>query len=503
MTQIIIIAILAVLLGLTILGIGWLLWSKSRKRLIEQAKKEAKQTRKQVVAAGYREVSEMKHEFQKEYDQWKNQIKLEDQRLQAYDSLLEKNQSLSEIREKRLDGYEIALEKRNKEYEQKRNDLILMLEKISGMSQDEAKKALLDQIKMQSSQEINSYLKNAQLEAHAKAKTLATNIVVQAMESYATEIVNEKTANIIKLPNEEIKGRIIGKEGRNIKAFEQFGGVDILIDESPGIVTVSSFNPIRREIATRTLEKMLVDGRIQPSRIEQELNKQSIEMENIMLKTGEEVVYELGILDMDLELVKLVGKLKYRTSYGQSVLMHSIEVAKIAGAIAAELGLNVKQAIRAGLLHDIGKAVDFEQEGSHVMLGVEAAKKYGEDEVIVNAIAAHHEDVAKDSLIAAIVAIADAISASRPGGRNNTVADFFKRMKEIETICNEIPGVDKTYALQSGRQIRVIVDPNLVGDQDLTGLMEKVKTAITKNVVIPGEITITMIREVREVKLIK
>ncbi|ATZ16430.1 ribonuclease Y [Entomoplasma freundtii] len=499
--------IFLIILGVAVLLLGllsiWLAFAKSRRQLVKKAEKEAKQLKKQIVTKGYREVNELKLEFDHECDKRTHKLNLEKEKLHNEESALAKKERFLEMRQERLDGYELALEKRSKEYEKKTSKMISLLESISGMSREEARKNLMKQMELRHKKELNSYLKNAELETHAQAKEMATNIIVNAMERYATEIVNEKTTNIVKLPNDEIKGRVIGREGRNMRTFEQFGGVDILIDETPGIVTVSSFNPIRREITTKALEKLVADGRIQPARIEAELKKQEKEIESIIFETGQKALQELGILDMEIPLVKLVGRLKYRTSYGQNALHHSLEVAKISGAIASELGLDIQTAIRAGLLHDIGKAVDFEEEGSHVTLGAELARQYNEDDIVINAIEAHHEDVAKQSTIAAVVAIADSISASRPGARNNTSDDFYRRMTQIEKIAQEIPGVEKIYAFQSGRQIRVIVDPNMMGEHELENLIEEVKHKLLENIIIPGEITITIIRERRLVKVIK
>ncbi|ATZ17436.1 ribonuclease Y [Williamsoniiplasma luminosum] len=503
MTEKIIIGLLSFFL---IVAIGLILWiyiSKSRKKTLENIKKEAKQERKNIISNAYRDISEMKISFQREREVKIHEMELIKNRILLKEDVLDKDQEILKIRQARLDGYEIALEKRSQEYDFKISEVITSLEAISGYSKEEAKQYLIEQVKQRSKLEINTFLKNAKLEAYNKAKDVGANILVEAMEKFVTNVVNEKTTNLIRLPNDEIKGRIIGKDGRNIKAFEQFGGVDIIIDETPEVVTISSFNPIRREIATKTLEKLILDGRIQPSRIEQELLKQKEELDEIILETGQKTVQELGILDMDIELVKLIGRLKYRTSYGQNVLIHCIEVAKLSGSIAAELGLNIKDAIRGGLLHDIGKAVDFEIEGNHTTLGIEKATLYGENEVVINAIAAHHEEVPKTSLISAIVSIADSMSAARPGARNNSVDEFFKRMSTLEKVITKLTGVDKVYALQSGRQIRVIVDPNIVGDNDMANLIEEIREQIMNNVTIPGEITITIIRETREIKIIK
>lgn len=503
MIEIIFLVLLSVTLLISLIFCAWLIFSKNRKTLIKASEKEAKIAKKTILANGYREINELKLEIQREREMKIHELDLEAMRIQGDSALLEKEITLNKVKQQRLDAYEITLEKRNKEYDQKIDYIITGLEEISGISREEAKEALMEHVSFKIHKEVNSRIKNAELKAQNDAKVLANNIIIGAMEKYATEIVNEKTTNIVKLPSNDLKGRIIGKEGRNIKAFEQYGGVDIIIDENPEIVSISSFNPIRREIATRTLNKLLVDGRIQPAKIEKELLNQEMQLDDIILEEGTKVVNELEINDIDIEMIKLIGKLKYRTSYGQNVLLHSVEVAKIAGAIAAELGLNIKDAVRAGLLHDIGKVVDFEQDGNHVILGVNVARKFGENDVVINSIAAHHEDVAKETPIAAIVGIADSISAARPGARNNTLDDFFHRMKDIEEICNSIPGVDKAYALQSGRQIRVIVDPAVINDDDMLEIVQRIKEAIRTNVVIPGGITLTVIREKREIEIIK
>lgn len=503
MAQTIVIICLAIFSSILITVILYLRISHTYKVKIEKVNKEVKQIRKQLLAKNYRELREKKLQFEQECAQEVRQINLDRKQVRLEKEAIKKSEKLLTLQQKRLDGYELAFVKRNQDYDYKLQLLTDSLAEIATLSKKEAKDRLMQQIKHQSQKEMLSYLKNVELETYSQARTLANNIIVNAMERYATEIVNQKTTNVVKLPNDEIKGRVIGREGRNLRALEQLGGVDILIDETPGVVTVSSFNPIRREIATKTLEKLVADGRIQPVKIEIELKRQEKELDSLSFETGRQTIQELGITDMEIPLVKLIGRLKYRTSYGQNALQHSIEVAKLAGAMAAELRVNINQAIRAGLLHDIGKALDFEAEGSHVVLGTEIARQHNEDEVVINAIEAHHEDVPKNSLIASLVAIADTISAARPGARNNSLDEFFKRMNQIERLADQIPGVDKIYAFQSGRQIRVIVDPNLMGDQDLNGLLDDLKHKILTTVIIPGEILITIIREQRLTKLVK
>ncbi|WP_434341939.1 ribonuclease Y [Mycoplasma putrefaciens] len=485
-------------------GIIWyLIKSKSRKQLVENRKKEAKLERKKIVADGYKEINDARNLFNKEVEIEKKELeKIRDKlELQALD--VEQAKKTNQAKAQRIEARLLDLDKRRVQLDAKEDEIITGLENISKISQDQAKEILIKKMRDRCQVELGTILKNAEIEAHAKSKAIATQIMITAMERLKVDVVNQRTSNIVKLPNDDMKGRIIGKDGRNMKTFEQVGGVDIVIDETPNVITVSSFNPIRREIATRALENLISDGRIQPVKIEQELKKQKAEVDEIINESGIKTIEELKINDLDFELVKLIGKLRFRTSYGQNVLAHSIEVAKISGMIASELGLDATKAIRAGLLHDIGKALDFENQGSHVNLGAEIAKKYGEDEIIINAIESHHEDVEKTNEISAIVAIADTISASRPGARNNAIGEFVLRMHEIEKIGNQIPGVAKTYALQSGRQIRLIVDPVVVSDLELSLVLQQMTDAIKKQVVVPGEITITVIREKKEIQVLK
>ncbi|WP_338971668.1 ribonuclease Y [Spiroplasma endosymbiont of Panorpa germanica] len=494
---------LTVLFSLAIIAILVLCFSQRRQRLIKKAQDEAKKILISATADAKIQSDEIIFQAEKKIMEKKYEIsKLETDLEKKVNEISIQEKNL-ELKIESLSSRETLTNNKYKEYEKKLEDVISALEIASKISQSEAKEVLFKSVEHKFTKELNSLIRNKQLEAHNNAKTNAIELIVAAMEKYAVEVVAEKTTSFIKLPTNDIKGRIIGKEGRNIKALESFGGVDVIIDETPNIITISSFNPIRREIVTRALNNLIADGRIQPVKIEEEILKQQKEIEQITLEAGTQVIEELGIFNMDIELIKLIGKLKYRTSYGQNVLLHSIEVAKLAGTIAAELGLNTKLAIRSGLLHDIGKAVDFEEEGSHVVLGINIAQKYREDKVVINSIASHHGDFAREDLIAAIVSIADSISASRPGARNNSAEDFLNRMSDIEKIAKSVEGVQNAYAIQSGRQIRIIVDPELVEDWQLVGILNNLQELITKEVVIPGEITMTIIREKREVKIIR
>jgi len=479
-------------------AVVYLLVSKSRKHQIEQAKKAADKERKVIVGHGYKEINDQKKAFSQEKALFQEALKTERHQLDQDKMMVQKMNTQLNLREQKILERDAELIERKKQLDLLNEELVKQLEQTSGLNKVEARKKIMKAVEKTATNEINSYLKDQELHARITAKQKAANIIVQAMEKYWTDFVDEKTITTVPIEEDELKGRIIGKEGRNIRAFEQYGGVDIIIDDTPNMVQVSSFNPIRREIAVRALKKLIDDKRIQPARIEQELLVQEKIMDDNILEIGHDVVEELQINDLAPELIYLVGKLKFRTSYSQNVLAHSIEVAKISGEIANELNLDSNLATRAGLLHDIGKAIDFEQGGNHVSLGTDVAMKYGENALVVNAIAAHHEDEPKASIYAEIVAIADGISASRPGARNNLLEDFLKRMSEIERICNEVPGVVKTYALQSGRQIRVIVNPTDVSDYDLMKLSEELKAKIRTNVVIPGDVTLTVIRESRE-----
>jgi len=492
--------VVSVFLITACLVIWYLLASKSRKRIIEQAKKDGKKERQIVLGHGYKEINDLKKELKKEKEAAYKAIELEHARLDNDKLLFEKMTANLNMREQKLSDRDAELVARSKQLSLLNDELTSELENISGLKKEEAKRKLMKAVEKSIAQEANVFLKNQEMQVRLQAKEKAANILIESMEKYWTKIVDERTISTIKIEDDDLKGRIIGKEGRNIRAFEQYGGVDLIIDETPNVVQVSSFNPIRREIAVRALKKLIEDGRIQPVRIEQELINQEKMLEEHILEVGQEVINELGIEKMSVELIRLVGRLKYRTSYSQNVLTHSIEVAKISGQIARELNLNVDLAMRAGLLHDIGKAIDFEQEGNHVSLGVDFCKRYDESPIVINAIAAHHEDIPKDNIYSVIVAMADGISASRPGARNNQLDDFIRRMSEIEKICNTIPGVVKSYAVQSGRQIRVIVDPIKINDLELMDLSNKIREQIRQKVIIPGEITLTLIRENRSVQ---
>ncbi|MGL5268834.1 MAG: ribonuclease Y [Spiroplasma sp.] len=502
--------ILLILLGIS-LGflIGFfvrkMIFLNKEKKSLEQIKKNENQAQKiiQVAKADAKiEVGCLKKEALQEIEIRKKQ-NLE------YGNILDKREKKLLEREENLelkiqDLYQRkeALNNLKLEYQEKIDQEIIELEKISGISKAEAKAQLISKVEANSKLELNKIIKHSEYNAKIKAKEIANSIVAEAIERYAANFVVDKSISYIKLPNEEMKGRIIGKEGRNIKSFELVAGVDIIIDDTPETIQISSFNPIRREIATRALEDLIKDGRIHPVKIEESLKFHEQEITENFKIDGQNIIDELKLIDIHPDLVSYVGKLKYRTSYGQNVLLHSFEVAKISGLIAAELGLDIQLAKRAGLFHDIGKAIDYEMEGSHVYNGVILAKKYGENDIIINAIHSHHGDVPKDNIYSCIISAADTLSAARPGARNNSLEAFITRIKEIEDLCSSIEGVDKAYAVQAGRQIRVMVDPKIIDDYDAHILAKDIKKRLEKFVTIPGDIHITVIRELRATELI-
>lgn len=480
--------------------------SKANK-LLEDAKKEADKHKRDTLMEIKEESHRLKQEVEKEIKEKKAEFKDSENRLMQRESSLDKREEILQKRDASLDDKEnnlLAKQKELQEKEFKMDELMKQqleeLEKIAKFSREKAHDLIMKRVEEDMSKEIVDYIKEqervAKLEAHEKAK----HIIVSSMERYAEDVANEQTVSTIDLPNDEMKGRLIGREGRNIRTIESVTGVDLIIDDTPEAIVISSFDPLRREVAKVTIETLIRDGRIHPARIEEVYDKTLKDINTKIMEVGNQALYDLGIGKMEPELINLVGKLKYRSSYGQNALQHSIEVANLTGLLASELGENVTLAKRAGLLHDIGKSIDFEIEGSHVEIGSDLAHKYHEDEVVINAIESHHGDKDANSIISVLVEIADTLSAARPGARNDTMDNYMKRLSQLEEIGNSFEGVEKTYAMQAGREIRVIVKPDEVDDAKSYKMARDIKDRIESEMQYPGTIKINVIRETRAIE---
>lgn len=478
--------------------------SKKAAALIEQAKKEIEKLRRDAAIEQKEEAHKLKMDLDKEIREKKEEIKESESRLLQREASIDKRDELYQKREASLDEREEKLSERQLEIQNEKSKVdeikreqLDLLEKISGFSKEKAKEMVMSKVRENMSKEIAEFVRESENEAKLMADRKARELIVTSMQKYAADIASEQTVTVVDLPNDEMKGRIIGREGRNIRTIEAITGVDLIIDDTPEAVVLSSFDPLRRETARVTLETLIKDGRIHPTRIEELYDKVCQDMKQQIIEYGQDATFELGLTKFDPALIELIGKLYFRTSYGQNALQHSIEVAHLSGLLAGELGENVTIAKRAGLLHDIGKSIDHEVEGSHVDIGVDIAKKYNEDPIVINAIASHHGDVTPTSVIASIVAIADALSASRPGARNDSLENYIKRLSQLEEVGNHIPGVEKSYAVQAGRELRVIVKPEEVDDLEAHRIAREVKEQIEANMKYPGTIKITVVRETR------
>ena len=472
--------------------------------IIEKARKEAEKLKRDSILESKEEIHKLKLDCDKEIKEKKLELKESEDRLMLREQNMDKRDELYQKRESTLDERENKLFEKQKQIQDEQVKVeeiklqqLDLLQDISGISKEEARVMVMDKVKESMSIEIAAYIKESENEAKLEVDKKAKDLLVSSMQKFAADVANEQTVTTVNLPNDDLKGRIIGREGRNIRTLEAITGVDLIIDDTPEAVVLSSFDPLRREIARQTLENLLKDGRIHPTRIEELYDKVSKEMKSKIIEYGNNVLFELGLTKVAPELVEIIGKLHFRTSYGQNALQHSVEVAHLSGVIAGELGENVTLARRAGLLHDIGKAIDHEIEGSHVEIGVDIAKKYKEPEVVVNAIASHHGDHEATSVIAVIVAIADSLSASRPGARNDSLENYIKRLEQLEAIGNDIDGVEKTFAVQAGRELRVIVKPEEVDDLESHKIARDIKEKIEKTMQYPGTIKVTVIRETR------
>lgn len=479
-------------------------------KIIEEANAKADNIVKEAMLDAKTQAYEYKLDAEKEIKEQRlevtkmeNKLLQREQNIDRRDIALQGKENVLEDKTKQLDKKSKELGKLEAQLKEKIDSQIGELEKIAAMSANEAKEELFKQVEQKISKEMTAYIKEQEEEAKAKASMIAKDIIADAISRYSQEETIERTVNVVALPSEEVKGRIIGREGRNIKAIENATGVELIIDDTPEAITISCFDPIRREVARLSLETLIRDGRIQPGRIEDVVSRTKKELNETIYKAGEDAIFELGISRMNKELISMIGKLKYRTSYGQNALQHSKEVAHFAGMMAAELGLNQQLARRAGLLHDIGKAVDHEMEGSHVELGAKFAKKYGENATVVNAIESHHGDVQPTSIISILVAAADTLSAARPGSRSETIENYIQRLEKLEEISKGFDGVDKVYAIQAGREIRVIVKPDKVDDLTSHKLARDIKDKIENELTYPGHIKVTVIREIRANEIAK
>ncbi|MGI6157704.1 MAG: ribonuclease Y [Saccharofermentanales bacterium] len=465
--------------------------------LIGEAVKTGEDRKREILLATKEEVHNAKLELERDVRSKRQALTRERQRIDQKETVLDRRTQSLEDRERNYTEREAGLNEREAALEEVETQKRMELERIAGLSVQDARSLVLEEAEQTYRRDLALKFRDLEEEAKATADAKAREIVVSTIQRYACDYVSESTVSVVALPNEEMKGRIIGREGRNIRTIEQLTGVDLIIDDTPEAVILSSFDPVRREIARLSIERLVQDGRIHPTRIEEMVQKATKEIDQTIREAGEQVVFDTGVAGLPQEIIHLLGRLKYRTSYGQNVLNHSVEVCRIAGMLAAELDLDVDQAKKAGLLHDLGKAVDFEMDGSHVQLGSEIARRHKLDPITVNAIESHHGDVEPETLIACLVSAADAISAARPGARRENIETYIKRIEKLEDIAQSVPGVEKSYAVQAGREIRVMVEPDAVSDEEMPLLVHEICKTIEQELNFPGQIKVNMIRESR------
>lgn len=473
-------------------------------RIAEEAKKEAETIKKEAILQAKENLLKMKAEFDNEAKERRSDFDAREKRIRAKEENLDKKADLLTQKESSVEGREKLIVNKEASIEEKRRKLDVALEeqhekleKIAGMSAEEAKKILIQSMEADAKQEAAVIVRKIEDEAKLAADKKAQEIVAYAIQRYAGDVVAEKTVSAVNLPSEEMKGRIIGREGRNIRAIEAATGIDLIIDDTPEAVVLSSFDPIRREVARISLERLIQDGRIHPGRIEEIVKKVRVEVDQIIRETGEKASFDVGVHDIHPEIINMLGSLKYRTSYSQNVLQHSMDVAYLTGIMASELKVNVKEAKRAGLLHDIGKAIDHKVEGTHAAIGADYAKRFGENPRIVQAIATHHDDGRNNTLLGVLVQAADTLSAARPGARREMLETYVKRLEGLEKIANSFNGVDKCFAIQAGREIRILVENEKISENDATMLCKDIVKKIESELTYPGQIKVTVIRETR------
>ncbi len=472
-------------------------------RIVENAKVEAENLKKEEIIKSKEEILQIRNDLEKEIKERRGDIQSQEKRLIQKEENLEKRTSAFEGKEKELERKFTENEKRKQELDEMYEREVEELERISGLTTEQAKKQLLSDLEKEITNEKAALIRDLDAKTKDEATKNAKEIIGLAIQKCAADHTSESTVSVVALPNDEMKGRIIGREGRNIKTLETLTGIDLIIDDTPEAVIISGFDPIRREVARLALESLIDDGRIHPAKIEEVVEKAKEQVEETIKSEGERALLETGVNNLPPEIVKLLGKLKYRTSYGQNVLNHSIEVSNLARLMADELGVNSKIARRAGLLHDIGKALDHDMEGTHVEIGVEILKKYKENDIVINAVEAHHGDVEPKSIEAILVQAADAISASRPGARRETLEAYIKRLEKLEEIANSFDGVETSYAIQAGREVRLIVKPDKVSDSEMVVMAREVAKRVENEMEYPGQIKVNVIRETRAVDYAK
>ena len=479
-------------------------------KIIEDARVEAKTLRKDALLEAKEEQLRMRTEFERESKERRREIQMTEQRVMQREESFIKKEDVLDKKLENLENTKRALENKEKDLLKKQEDLSVYevkmqteLEKVAGLSAQEAKDIIIASLEDEAKRDAVSVVKDIEAKAKEEGEKKAKNIVALAIQRCAVDHAAEITASVVELPNEDMKGRIIGRVGRNIKALESATGVDVIIDDTPDVVTLTGFDPVRREIARQTLLKLVSDGRIHPGRIEEVAERVKRDMDQVIKEAGEQAVFDAGLFGIHPEIVKLLGRMKYRTSYGQNILKHSMEVSYLAGLIAGELGADIKICKRGGLLHDLGKSVDQEYEGTHVQIGIELARKYKESERVIHCIAAHHGDVEAETIEAIVVQVADAISGARPGARRESIENYVKRLEKIEDVANSFKGVETSFAIQAGREIRVMVKPEVVDDANTVFLARDIAKKLETELEYPGQIKVNVIREIRSVEYAK